>query len=62
MKIPDGKLSRDVLHHFQCGNCKRWWSIGDAHKVDIVDHRQWYCPWCGYQQIVKEEEPIVREY
>ena len=34
--------SVEVLVHFQCALCNKWWSIGDA-----PDRDYWYCPWCG---------------
>jgi len=33
----------EELHHFQCGECKKWWAIGDAPKAK----NDWFCPWCG---------------
>jgi hypothetical protein len=33
----------EELHHFQCGKCKKWWTIGDAPKAK----KNWFCPWCG---------------
>ncbi|MEZ4745750.1 MAG: hypothetical protein R3C41_06745 [Calditrichia bacterium] len=41
-----GKLSNEILTHFQCGECRKWWSIGDAPS----DRRCWFCPWCGASQ------------
>jgi len=36
------KISIEVLAHFQCPHCSKWWSIGDA-----PDREFWFCPWCG---------------
>lgn len=38
----------ELLHHFNCGSCKGWWSIGDW--VPIVNL---YCPHCGMLGKVK---------
>lgn len=35
--------SVEILHHFSCGACKKWWSIGDA----VKEKKDWFCPWCG---------------
>lgn len=35
--------SVERLHHFRCGSCRMWWSIGDAPD----DKHKWFCPWCG---------------
>ncbi|PTY07917.1 hypothetical protein DB347_06735 [Opitutaceae bacterium EW11] len=39
-----GLRSVETLVHFQCGDCRKWWSIGDAPARNV-----WYCPWCGRQ-------------
>ncbi len=33
----------ELLHHFCCKKCKKWWSIGDAP----INKHVWFCPWCG---------------
>jgi len=33
----------ELLHHFICGKCGKWWSVGDAPKAKKI----WHCPWCG---------------
>jgi hypothetical protein len=40
---PKHTRSTEKLHHFSCGVCKKWWSIGDAP----LRKKEWYCPWCG---------------
>ena len=47
-KVTKNKRVIEKLHHFICGECKKWWSIGDAPAKKNL----WYCPWCG----------IVNEY
>ncbi|MBP6854794.1 MAG: hypothetical protein KBD26_02860 [Candidatus Pacebacteria bacterium] len=44
-----GTVSVEHLHHFRCGACDKWWSIGDPKitKKKILD---WFCPWCGKKQ------------
>lgn len=44
------KISIEILSHFQCSNCTKWWSIGDAPK----DREGWYCPWCGTNNPAKQ--------
>ena len=34
-------VSLERLWHFQCENCNKWWTIGDA-----PDRLEWGCPWC----------------
>ena len=45
-----GKKSTEILTHFQCSECNRWWSIGDCDQ----DRKEWFCPWCGFKQMFKE--------
>ncbi len=47
-----GKVSVELLRHFQCGHCEKWWSIGDAPP----DRAIWYCPWCGGTNLIKEND------
>jgi ssDNA-binding Zn-finger/Zn-ribbon topoisomerase 1 len=37
------KTSTEILTHFNCPKCKKWWAIGDFPK----DRKKVYCPWCG---------------
>jgi len=43
------KKSIEKISHFQCGYCKKWWTIGDA----LEKKKKWFCPWCGLEQKVK---------
>lgn len=50
-KPPNGKVAIESLYHFNCGICKKWWTIGDAH---LNTSNLWYCPWCGTKQLLEE--------
>ena len=41
--------SIEMLSHFRCEECKKWFSIGDAEN-DIADL---FCPRCGINQKVE---------
>lgn len=45
-------ISKEMLYHFQCDDCKKWWTIGDAPE----DKCDWFCPWCGHEQVVNLDE------
>ena len=34
--------SLERLYHFRCGDCGKWWSVGDWTKVEYM-----YCPHCS---------------
>ena len=42
----------EILTHFCCAYCKKWWSIGDCDK----DKLEWFCPRCGKKQRFKLAE------
>ena len=44
------KTSIEKLVHFQCSDCNKWWTIGDAPD----DKKEWYCPWCGTKNETNE--------
>ena len=37
------RYSVELLVHFQCGECKQWWTIGDWDKTK----EELFCPACG---------------
>ncbi len=39
-------FSLEILTHFHCQKCHRWWTVGDAP----AEKQVWFCPWCGYKQ------------
>jgi DNA-directed RNA polymerase subunit RPC12/RpoP len=56
-------FSKEILYHFNCGKCDKWWSIADYHlfsnsvpenekKVPILIT----CPHCGHNEEIKEIE------
>lgn len=44
-----GTRSEETLSHFQCGQCEKWWAIGDAPTTKDT----WFCPWCGQEQEIE---------
>jgi DNA-directed RNA polymerase subunit RPC12/RpoP len=57
------KFSKEILYHFNCGKCNKWWSIADYHlsskEVRSYQHIQpslITCPHCGHKKEVKEIE------
>lgn len=43
----------ELLYHFLCCNCNKWWSIGDFNKVK---QDRAYCPHCGCSAIIEQLE------
>ena len=56
-----GILSIEHLHHFRCGLCNRWWSIGDP-SVGKKLITEFFCPWCGKKNIFESGKEISREF
>lgn len=40
-------VSLEHLYHFNCSECKKWWSVGDWTPVDSLT-----CPHCGLKQMI----------
>lgn len=38
------KYTVEKLYHFQCGECNKWWSIGDHQLIQSILIT---CPHCG---------------
>jgi len=45
-------LHNEMLGHFSCGSCKKWWTIGDAPRAKTT----WFCPWCGAESTAKQSK------
>lgn len=44
-------VSKEILWHFVCSDCKNWWSIA---AVDDWKPKELYCPHCGLKQKFSE--------
>lgn len=44
-------VSTEILYHFNCEECSKWWSISDSTKK-VIHGSSWNCPYCGYAQTV----------
>lgn len=55
-----GNFSVELLVHFNCGACGKWWSVGDAP----VEKTNWFCPWCGHEQQINidlQQRPAIKD-
>jgi len=57
------KVSKEVLYHFNCGACEKWWSIADHHLIsnNVPENEKKVpiliiCPHCGHNEEIKEIE------
>ena len=55
------KFSKEILYHFNCGKCNKWWSIADYHlfsndvpKDKETVHNMIICPHCEHKEEVIE--------
>ena len=51
------KFSKEILYHFNCGKCKKWWSIADYHlvsnnapKKEETEPNPITCPFCVHTE------------
>ena len=57
MKNKAGTLSIEQMYHFRCGNCDKWWSIGDPpEQAGALKKKIWFCPWCGQKQGIEQDK------
>ncbi len=50
------KVSKEILYHFKCGECSKWWTIGDHH-FSLDNTENWIsCPHCGQRHKTIESE------
>ena len=47
--------SKETLYHFNCGDCKNWWSYAS---VENYKPYVMFCPHCGEMQKI---EPLIVE-
>ncbi|MBU4057638.1 hypothetical protein KJ828_01620 [Patescibacteria group bacterium] len=43
---PKNNISKEIIYHFRCVKCQKWWSVSSIPK----NKKKWYCPWCGEGQ------------
>lgn len=51
--MPLGK-SKEIIFHFLCEKCSKWWSVGDAPE----EKNTWFCPWCGHANKYTKKEAV----
>jgi hypothetical protein len=65
-KAIEGSLSIEHLHHFRCGSCDKWWSIGDPSialpGAQTATKREWFCPWCGVKNVFADGKELKRDF
>ena len=43
------EYTQELLYHFNCGNCKNWWSYATTVNEFSDFKRTLYCPHCGVE-------------
>ena len=41
------KYSKEIIYHFTCESCQRWWSIALENELTNKEV-SWTCPWCSH--------------
>ena len=59
--IEKHKVSIEILYHFNCRQCNKWWSIGDFDAaIDSIS-----CPYCQNEsglEFIKEKSEILSDF
>ena len=54
------KYVYEILYHFDCGECGKWWSYAKTPDNKEEKHKQvckhMYCPHCGEKGLLKIKE------
>jgi len=45
------KLTIELFNHFDCENCKYWWSM---RSVQFELGQKIFCPWCNHENTITE--------
>ncbi len=43
----------EVLYHFNCGQCKNWWSYATTRTNKSVYGKYFHCPHCGHESVAE---------
>ena len=59
------EYSWEILYHFNCGDCKNWWSIATTENRYQWKQQIMTCPVCGYRTKIQSKDddagfPIIR--
>ena len=47
------KVSKEILYHFNCGKCNKWWSVSDYHLLSLDNTKKITCPHCEHKSNIK---------
>ena len=47
------KFSKEIIYHFNCGKCNKWWSIADYHLLSLDNLKNLHT-WKKYDKILTE--------
>ena len=54
------EYSWELLYHFNCGECKNWWSYSTTESRYQWKNQMMSCPHCGYR--VKIQPKDISDY
>jgi DNA-directed RNA polymerase subunit RPC12/RpoP len=47
------KFSKEILYHFNCGKCNKWWSVSDYHLLSLESNKTVTCPHCEHKALIE---------
>lgn len=50
------KISLELLYHYQCDACQKWWSVSD---IPPVPGKRVQCIHCGHEDIVPRRRDVL---
>jgi len=53
MTMKNHEYSWELLYHFNCGECKNWWSYTTTETAYQWKNQAMSCPHCGYRTTIQ---------
>jgi hypothetical protein len=50
------EYSWEMLYHFNCGECKNWWSYTTTETAYQWKSQKMFCPHCGYHTAIQPKD------
>ena len=56
------EYSSEIIYHFNCSECKNWWSYATTYLSEDVEYpitRELHCPFCGYKDYPSKKDQLL---
>ena len=53
------EYSSEIIYHFNCSECKNWWSYATTYSDEYPITKELYCPFCGYKDFPSKKDQLL---